>query len=245
MTAKKSTKSTATSNVVNTKPVKDINRPKKASTAYILFSNDMRQQVKASHPEMKSNELMTELGRLWKLLPEDQKAAYNIRFEAEKARYAQEMSTYTPPAPVVVASTSSAKAKSDVKKPMNAYVFFCQDKRPQLMADNPSMKFGDLTKVLAEQWKSMSEQDKQPYLKAAEAQKAEYHRQITTPVVVTTTAPAPAPAPVVAPAGAAPKKASSSKKEKPTSTVAAPKPKKTKQAQAVVIQEEEELDDEE
>lgn len=238
MTAKKSTKSTATSTVA-TKPVKDINRPKKASTAYILFSNDMRQQVKASHPEMKSNELMTELGRLWKLLPEDQKAAYNIRFEAEKARYAEEMSTYTPPAPVV-ASSSSAKAKSDVKKPMNAYVFFCQDKRPQLMADNPNMKFGELTKVLAEKWKAMSDEEKQPYVKSAEDQKAAYHRQISTPAV---------PLPVAAPAGAAQVATTTTTTSKAASApktpkaAAVPKPKKTKQV--AVVQDEEILDDDE
>jgi len=161
--------------VASTKPIKDINRPKKASTAYILFSNEMRQQVKASNPEMKSNQLMTELGRLWKLLTDDQKAVYNTKFEEEKARYAQEMASYSPPV------VQEAPKKVELKKPMNAYVVFCKEKRFQLMAENPTMKFGEITKVLADKWKSISEEEKQPYIKSSEEQRLAYTRQITTP----------------------------------------------------------------
>jgi len=161
--------------VASTKPIKDINRPKKASTAYILFSNDMRQQVKASNPEMKSNQLMVELGRLWKLLSDEEKAVYNTKFEEEKARYAQEMASYSPPA------AQEAHKKVELKKPMNAYVVFCKEKRFQLMAQNPTMKFGEITKVLADQWKSMTEEEKQPYVKNSEEQRLAYSRQISTP----------------------------------------------------------------
>lgn len=170
--------------------VKDVNRPKKASTAYILFSNDMREQVKTSNPNMKSNEIMTELGRLWKLLPESEKAKYSARFEAEKERYQNEMSSYVPPTPVV----ESKKTLNTIKKPMNAYVHFCQEQRSILLSEKPEMRFGELTKELADRWKLMNDTQKAPYVRRSQEQKDKYLKTVsqqsapvksTTPAVTT------------------------------------------------------------
>lgn len=159
MSSKKSTK------------VKDVNRPKKASTAYILFSNAMRETVKAQNPTMKSNEIMTELGRLWKQISDNDREKYQKMFELERTRYENEMTSYVPPAKEV---PTKSKDKSDLKKPMNAYVIFSQEARTRVKEEEPSLTFGEVTQRLATKWNSMSDSEKEKYNNLSREQRDVY-----------------------------------------------------------------------
>ena len=167
--------------------VKDVNRPKKASTAYILFSNEMRESVKSKNPTMKSNEIMTELGRLWKQISDADREKYQKMFELERTRYETEMSSYVPPQ-VKETVTQKSKEKSDLKKPMNAYVIFSQEVRPLVKEREPSLTFGEVTQRLASKWNSMSDSEKDKYNKLSQAQRDVYEnakKSTQSPPVVT------------------------------------------------------------
>jgi len=74
---------------------KDPNAPKKNSNAYIFFTTENRNKIKASMPEgTKNTELLTEIGRKWKELPESDKVKFNIMAAKDKERYAKEMEKY-------------------------------------------------------------------------------------------------------------------------------------------------------
>mmetsp|Transcript_464 Transcript_464/g.1044 ORF Transcript_464/g.1044 Transcript_464/m.1044 type:complete len:105 (-) Transcript_464:181-495(-) len=78
------------------KKVKDPNAPKGKSSAYIYFSCDNRNQVKASMPEgTTQKELLTEVGRQWKDLTEEKKEKYVKMANKDKERHAEEMEKYT------------------------------------------------------------------------------------------------------------------------------------------------------
>ena len=62
-------------------------RPQRAMSAYILFSNDHRQVVKEERPSMPFGEVARELAQRWKMAPDDVRAAYEKRAVADKARY--------------------------------------------------------------------------------------------------------------------------------------------------------------
>lgn len=217
----------------NTKEVKDVNKPKKASTAYIIFCNQMREQVKRDNPNMKSNEIMTELGRLWKTLSDADKVTYNALYEKEKERYTSEMASYVPPVVSTQQKSTSTKSKkstttvveskkdSSLKKPMNAYVIFSQEQRPTLSSQHPNLGFGELTKQLAERWKNMSDSEKAPYVERSVEQKDNYNRLVSRSTQRTETTKPVEPKPVE------------------------PKPKATKKKQIKVIDDEEVLRDEE
>ena len=81
------------------KKFKDPNKPKRPATAYITFVTKKRPSVVKKHPDLKSTEIMTELGRLWKKMSDEQKAPYVAEADADKARHDDEMSRYTPGAP--------------------------------------------------------------------------------------------------------------------------------------------------
>jgi len=63
-------------------------------------------------------------------------------------------------------SFSSVKAKKDpnrVKRAKSAYLFFCDEKRKEVQNENPGKGMGDLSKILGNLWKSLSDDDKQKY----------------------------------------------------------------------------------
>ena len=79
---------------IKIKKFKDPNRPKRPKTSYLYFCEEKRPLVKNQHPEFKVGEIMKELGKMWKELPEDDKAKYNDLYQQDKARYEEELEEY-------------------------------------------------------------------------------------------------------------------------------------------------------
>lgn len=69
--------------------------PKKASTSYNYFMAQNRQSIKACMPENCTNaELLTEIGRQWKILNEEQKKPYDALAAKDKVRYQKELEIF-------------------------------------------------------------------------------------------------------------------------------------------------------
>jgi hypothetical protein len=77
------------------KKVKDPNAPKKGMSAFMLFSNDQRNKIKADNPELSFGEIGRKVGEAWKALSDKQKQVYVKKSEEDKKRYESEMETYT------------------------------------------------------------------------------------------------------------------------------------------------------
>ena len=88
---------------------------------------------------------------------------------------------------------------------MTAYILFSADVRKITMDENPGQKFGEISRIVAERWRAMSDSDKQVYAERAkklneekereerEGKRMENERMRLAPVPAT---PAPAPSPV-------------------------------------------------
>lgn len=59
------------------------------------------------------------------------------------------------------------------KRGSSPYMFFANDQRDIIRAENPGMNFGDLGRLLGEMWKALSEEERAPY----EAKAAEYEKR--------------------------------------------------------------------
>ena len=57
----------------------------------------------------------------------------------------------------------SRKVREDFRRTPNPYLLFCKERRTQLHKENPDAQSRDITKVLAEEWKSMREDEKESY----------------------------------------------------------------------------------
>ncbi|KAF6254522.1 hypothetical protein COO60DRAFT_311398 [Scenedesmus sp. NREL 46B-D3] len=88
-----------------------------AKSAYMLFADDKRTQVKADHPELSFGEVGRKLGELWKALNEEDRKAYNDRAGAEKARVAAEIAAMDQG---LVAQLKAAKGSKKGKKDAKA-----------------------------------------------------------------------------------------------------------------------------
>jgi len=79
----------------NKRGPKDPNAPKRASGAYVFFTNVMRPQVLADFPGIKFVEMGRVLGERWRALTPDQKKRYENMAAEDKVRFQVEMQQYT------------------------------------------------------------------------------------------------------------------------------------------------------
>jgi hypothetical protein len=63
------------------------------------------------------------------------------------------------------------------KRPMSSYFLFMNAKRDPLKAAEPDLKFGELTKKLTEQWKSLTDKQREEWDNAALKDKERYAKE--------------------------------------------------------------------
>jgi len=64
------------------------------------------------------------------------------------------------------------------KRPKTAYVFFCTMEREKFVAENPGIKFGDLSKLMGQEWKRMTSEQKGKYDAQATNDKERYRKEM-------------------------------------------------------------------
>lgn len=64
------------------------------------------------------------------------------------------------------------------KRPMSAYMLFCNENREKVMKKNPAFKLGDVSKELAKMWGKLSPNDRKPYAVKSEEAKEKYDEAI-------------------------------------------------------------------
>ncbi|KAJ7240394.1 hypothetical protein B0H12DRAFT_1134685 [Mycena haematopus] len=52
-------------------------------------------------------------------------------------------------------TSQTLNADGSPKRPMNAFMIFARRRRPQVSAENQSMRTGDISKILSQEWKAM------------------------------------------------------------------------------------------
>ncbi|KAJ3212409.1 Non-histone chromosomal protein 6 [Entophlyctis luteolus] len=66
------------------------------------------------------------------------------------------------------------KDKNAPKKALSAYLIFANENRARVRAANPDASFGQVGKLLGQEWKEISEAEKQKYVALQEKDKARY-----------------------------------------------------------------------
>lgn len=60
------------------------------------------------------------------------------------------------------------------KRALNGYMYYSNERRETLKAERPNLKTKELAVVMGEEWRAMSEEQKQPYSVKGAADKARY-----------------------------------------------------------------------
>ncbi|KAJ3088556.1 FACT complex subunit [Quaeritorhiza haematococci] len=95
-----------------------------------------------------------------------------------KAKDSDEDGSPSPPKKKAKAEGKAKKDKNEPKKGLTAFMFFSKEKRPQVVADNPGMAFGEVGKAVGQLWSELSKEDKEPYEQMAKDDKERYERDI-------------------------------------------------------------------
>lgn len=144
---------------------KDKNAPKRPCSAYMCFANAKRSEVIAAQPTLAPTEVTQELGRLWR--EEKQREPYEALALKDKQRYEAEKAAYEPPS-----------VPKKPKRARNAYILFCAEQRPLLLAKQPELSAKDVVRCLGERWNTVK--DKTPYEAKAAADKQRYAEDMAT-----------------------------------------------------------------
>ncbi|ELP91313.1 hypothetical protein EIN_153200 [Entamoeba invadens IP1] len=76
------------------KKTKDPNKPKKPQTAYMLYLNEHRAEIKEKFPDMKVTEVAKKAGENWKAMGEEDKKPYQDKADKAKETWKTEMKKY-------------------------------------------------------------------------------------------------------------------------------------------------------
>lgn len=179
------------------KSAKDSSVPKKPLTAYILFCNATRDEIKTENPDFKFVDITRELGSRWKGLTDDDKKVYNDLHDKDVERYQQEMEAsgiqVEPKTQKKAVKTEKPQQEKTVEKPqkverkpkeakssgnepkrgMSSYIYFCKEMRPVVKAEIPDIASNEILKELGRRWQLLTDEDKKPYNAMASAGKVE------------------------------------------------------------------------
>ena len=164
-------------------------RPKRPLTGYMLFCRETRAKLREAQPNLSFSEVGKQLGEMWKSVPDDEKKRLNQIVSHEKEKYRHDMAEYRNKHPQSSSDEDDKPQKKKrrkrkdanaPKRPLSAFFHFSAAKRPSLRSDNPGLKFGELGKILGEQWRALDPDTRAPYQRLAEADRIRYESEYAT-----------------------------------------------------------------
>eukprot|EP00939_MAST-03C_sp_MAST-3C-sp1_P004086 g4086.t1 len=61
-----------------------------------------------------------------------------------------------------------------LKRPSSSFMLYSIERRPHLKKEKPDLKFGEYGKIIGQEWRSMSDSEKEKYVDQASKDKAYY-----------------------------------------------------------------------
>ncbi|KAE9048133.1 hypothetical protein PR003_g735 [Phytophthora rubi] len=158
---------------------KDKNAPKRALSAFMFYSNDIRETVKKEMPELAFLQISSEIGRRWKQISDEERRPYDELAAADKRRYQEEKEDYVPdPSFETTKGSRKKKDPNAPKRALSAYFFFCNEIRQEVRDENPNKKITEIATLLAERWRALPDKKRVKYQKMNEEAKVKYAQQM-------------------------------------------------------------------
>lgn len=163
----------------------ELQKPKRAASAYFLYNNEIREAVTKEQREKNGGKanlgaVAKEVSVRWAALGEAEKKVLEDKAAEDRQRYAKEFAAYLEASDP--AGTLRKKYQDLIpKKPMTAYFLFSQDAANREKAAEalkaagtaePAMK--QITGKLAEMWKAASAEEKAPFEERCKKEQVEF-----------------------------------------------------------------------
>eukprot|EP00954_Amorphochlora_amoebiformis_P008945 695293-Amorphochlora_amoeboformis.AAC.1 len=160
--------------------------PKKAKSAFTFFSQAKRKAIQDANPDKGFGAISKLVGEKWKQLSAEDKEEYLELASKDKVRAKEDRKKYDEehkddPDDEDVGSKKKKRRKKvagQPKRAKSAYLFFTQDKRAEVVEQNPEAKPKDIMKILGGKWKGLSSEDKGPYEEKQKEDKKRYKTEM-------------------------------------------------------------------
>ncbi|KAL3940731.1 MAG: hypothetical protein SGBAC_004782 [Bacillariaceae sp.] len=167
----------------------EIERPKKASSAYYFFCKEFRRKIFEDDPKTEFREVGKILGERWRALDEEGRKTYEDISIADKERYEKEMDEYhekLEKAATVAASAMSGLDEEVIpqediplpQKPYPAYFQFANAKRHEVKKENPGVANTDVSRIVADMWRHLADDARQYYVDEETKQRKKYNEEM-------------------------------------------------------------------
>ena len=123
--------------------------PKRNKSAYMFFCQDMRAKIVEDNPESKPHEIMSLLGSKWRELTTKQKSKYYEQAAEDKERYLD--------------MNELEKRRNKTPSKLSSYFLFCEDERPLVKEEFPSMSTKKVTAECGKRWNELKLNDPDRY----------------------------------------------------------------------------------
>lgn len=158
---------------------KDPLKPKRNMSAFFLYSQAYRSQVKEENPEAPFGDIARILSVLFKALPDKERKKWDKKAEKDKIRYQEDMKHYVPPDDEDLGGAGGKKKKrkkdpNAPKRNMSAYFLYSVHIRPTVKEENPEATFGSIAKLISAKFKELTDKERKKWDEKAVEDKARY-----------------------------------------------------------------------
>ena len=135
------------------KPVKSKSTGTRTPSSYVLFSMEYRKVVTGQFPDLSLGEVSKKCGEKWKELSEDEKNTWKDKWSVMKAER----------------NPVNENEEPKKKKKPSSYLCFSMDHRKKVLADEPKLSLGEVSKRCGAEWKNLTTEQKEEWKQKADA----------------------------------------------------------------------------
>lgn len=168
------------------------NEPTRPLTAFMFFSRDMRDKVKAENPDVSFGQIGTILANMWTTASLNTRVEYNTLEYRDKVRYQKEMEKYTGEKArkkqaykekkrhtrTTNKQPRGANKANAPKRPLTAYMYFVKDVIASMREQNPDISTARLSDLIAQRWQTTPDDAKAWYRTQEKEDKKRYDAQM-------------------------------------------------------------------
>lgn len=147
--------------------------PLRPKSAFMCFLSDYRQQYADEVTRMRVADVARHAGQAWRQLDPERRQEYDRKSAESKARYALEREAY---------DESRGKPKVErlpgqPSRPKGAFLYYLEHFKEERRKQHPESKLAAkvLSQLASEEWKRLTDEQRQPYVDMSQAGKKEYH----------------------------------------------------------------------
>lgn len=178
-------------------------QPKRPMNAFFLFAKENRPRLRELYPKRPMAEITLMVSQMWKELPQEKQKEYYDTALKLKQEYAEDVSKWEQTNNRLIISKKKYKklrSKSGKKKiseafiftedgkrlsrldkpkhPTSAFLYYLQEVRPKYTKEFPGIKAGPITQKIAEVWRDMNAESRQPYEDRAATDRERYNKEM-------------------------------------------------------------------